>query len=164
MSRPFKDEKLAISIGYKLKELREKYYPEHGRMPEMCKAVGVTPQTWNKWEAGISVPSDVNQRRIAKLFNISVAELRGENIQSTTQAINPGKFPGSKSDVKFVESLRSAALIRQYLDTVQEYMFQGLLSADDFLALANSLISALQVATIDLERKRVGSSGKTDHA
>lgn len=74
-------------MGFKLKLLRSKQFPEHGSMKNMCDSLGVSPQTWNKWEAGVNIPSDLNQRKIAALFGISLAELRGDSLP--LEPINP---------------------------------------------------------------------------
>lgn len=65
-------------------------------LEEVGKAVGVSKQTVQKWEAGIVVPRSTKIRAIAKLFNISVYDIsdlppepeiinRTEMLESTLQ-------------------------------------------------------------------------------
>lgn len=105
MPRPKKDIKLATAISSNLKKLREKKFGSFGDMRKMCRAIGVTPQTWNKWEAGTSIPSDSNQRKIAKVFEVSVGELRNDTPTPSSPVFHP-----SEHSVKELIAVRAALL------------------------------------------------------
>lgn len=70
-------------------------FPGHGGQGKCLTAYGTNQATWSRWERGAATPSDVEQRKLAEFFGISVAELRNENA--------PAKRAGA---VKFTDDVR----------------------------------------------------------
>ena len=66
------------TIGLVIEELRSKRYTSHGGKKACAEAFGTSPQVWGNWEKGRRIPSDENQVKLAEFFNITVAQLRGE--------------------------------------------------------------------------------------
>lgn len=77
-----KDTTLARAIGKQIAFYREKKFPGHGGQGKCIAAFGLDPVKdrgkWSRWERGLAVPLDAEQRKLAKFFGISLAELRGE--------------------------------------------------------------------------------------
>jgi len=71
-------EKLANSI----RSLRKSKYSGHGGQKSAYTAFGVDGTIWSRWESGRSAPDDVNQRKLAKFFGVTLAELRGDHVET----------------------------------------------------------------------------------
>lgn len=83
-----RDVSLARRIGKKISELRGKKFPGHGGAGGCIAAfynidkrqVTQTQRVkWSKWERGVAIPEDKEQRRLADFFGITLGELRGES-------------------------------------------------------------------------------------
>ena len=81
-----RDTKTARIIGVFIRKAREKKFPGRGGKSEAARAFGVHPVVWGGWELGKSVPDDVNQRKLAKFFGVTLAELRGDHRSPPTDA------------------------------------------------------------------------------
>jgi SOS-response transcriptional repressor LexA len=73
----------------RLKELRERVQLSQS---DLGRAIGVSPQAVQKWEAGLSVPREAKRKEIAKTLSTSVRELvRGTELEevadSTSQKV-----------------------------------------------------------------------------
>ncbi len=71
--------KKMVPIGKFIKNGREKIYHGRGGISAAAKKYGTTSSTWGRWESGAAVPDDVNQRKLAKFFGVTLAELRGDH-------------------------------------------------------------------------------------
>lgn len=65
-------------MNKKIADLRKKKYPGRGGATLCAEAFGVGRQYWYDWESGKKKPGARNQQKIATFFNITLAELRGE--------------------------------------------------------------------------------------
>lgn len=74
-----RDATLASAIRSAIKKNRQKKFPGYGGQKKCAENFGADRAKWSKWENGLSVPSDTEQRRLAAFFGISMAELRGES-------------------------------------------------------------------------------------
>lgn len=75
---PKRSQALSKTIGLIIEELRSKRYTSHGGKKACAEAFGTSPQVWGNWEKGRRTPSADNQWKLAEFFNITVAQLRGE--------------------------------------------------------------------------------------
>ncbi|MCG6295771.1 helix-turn-helix transcriptional regulator, partial [Vibrio vulnificus] len=67
---------MKIMLQDVLKEMREK---ARLKQSEVAEYVGVTPQTYMKWENGKNEPKASNLKKLAEILNVSEVELcRGE--------------------------------------------------------------------------------------
>lgn len=72
-------------LGENIKILRKR----RGYSQEtLAQQLNVVRQTVSKWEKGISVPDADMLTRLAELFEVTVGELLGENIENKADAIN----------------------------------------------------------------------------
>lgn len=130
---------LLKAISYNIKKIRKKLY-DSGRKSFTQKGcadkVSVKQQDWNRWESGKTLPSPANQRKIAELLEVSLAELRGEAL--------PPPPVSEGMDTRFADALHWAAIIRYNLDAAQEFVLHDKLSAEDFAKLTESLIDVLE--------------------
>ncbi|MCC8189918.1 MAG: helix-turn-helix domain-containing protein [Planctomycetes bacterium] len=69
---------MAHTIGCNLKRLRQKKFPGHGGAKKCAEQFGVAAQAWSQWERGVKMPNDINQRKLALFFGVSVVAIRGE--------------------------------------------------------------------------------------
>lgn len=81
-----KDARIAKKIAVFIKNNREKKYPGWGGKTIAARAFGVKLGVWARWETGQSVPDDVNQRRLAEFFGVTLAELRGDHEKPSAEA------------------------------------------------------------------------------
>lgn len=84
-----RDAKTARFIGNFVRKGREKKFPGRGGKSAAAIAFGVTSQAWGSWELGKSIPDDVNQRRLAEFFGVSLADLRGDRSPPTASGAEP---------------------------------------------------------------------------
>ncbi len=74
-----RDPQTARFIGSFIKKSREKKFPGRGGKAAAADSFGINRTSWGHWEDGTSIPDDVNQRKLAKFFGITLAELRGDH-------------------------------------------------------------------------------------
>lgn len=96
--RPKKSLTTANTIGCEIRKNRKKCDSNLQNVAAIASKLGVSKQTWYKWEAGEVVPSDSYQQKLAEFFHVSVAELRGESIKSKPPASAGGL---SREDMAF---------------------------------------------------------------
>jgi len=66
-------------LGKRIKELR---LNKGIKQKELAQMLGVSENTMYRWEAGLNSPSDKDKGRLAKLLNVSIAYLIGEDFCS----------------------------------------------------------------------------------
>ena len=74
-----RDPKIARKVAILLRKLREKKFPGRGGKSAAANEFGVSTGCWSMWESGKTVPDDVNQRKLAAFFGVTLAELRGDH-------------------------------------------------------------------------------------
>lgn len=84
MTKPASDPIIAQIMGCNIRKFRKILY-DGGRktftQAGCADKIGVKQQQWAAWESGaLSAPSPANQRKIAEVLEVSLAELRGEAI------------------------------------------------------------------------------------
>ena len=107
-----KDTKTARKIAVFIKKHREKIFPGRGGKIAAAEKFGNAPASWSTWESGKTVPDDVNQRKLAKFFGVSLAQLRGDHEKPPAE----GEF-NSADILEKVEELRE--LVKQSEDLVR---------------------------------------------
>jgi transcriptional regulator with XRE-family HTH domain len=95
-----RDAKTAENLAVSIRNLRMSKFPNHGGQKAICEKIGgISPTVWSRWEKGKSIPDDVNQRKIAAFFGISLAELRGDHVEvSSDYAEHLRKIPNIPVD------------------------------------------------------------------
>jgi len=87
-----KDPATAEKLANSIRSLRKSKYSGHGGQKNAYTAFGVDGTIWSRWESGRSAPDDVNQRKLAKFFGVSLAELRGDHVEVPPDYLE--HFPG----------------------------------------------------------------------
>lgn len=127
---------LAESIGSVIKELRQKKYPNHGGQIKCAQDFGVSQAEWSRWERGIKIPSPQNQRAIADFFNVSIAQLYGENYTK--------EVPNSQAN-SILNLYRKVADINTLLTSLVQKAEQNTPDLPHTLKTLESLRSSLEV-------------------
>ena len=73
-----------MSLGKKIRELRKK---SNFSQEEFAEKLGVARQTISKWENKQTTPDVIQAQKIARLFNISLDELVGNEIKPIEDVI-----------------------------------------------------------------------------
>lgn len=68
-----------MEIGNKIQELRKK---ENLSQEQLAEKIGVARQTISKWELGETSPDLKEAKELSKIFNVSLDELVGNNINN----------------------------------------------------------------------------------
>jgi len=72
-SLPQKPTRLAL-----LRRAAQAAHPDVFTRIRVATMVGVRPKQYGKWENGQQIPNARNQRKLAKIFNVTVADLFGD--------------------------------------------------------------------------------------
>ena len=72
------DRVVGKKIAIFIRKNREKRFPGRGGASSAAKKFGIDQPSWWRWEAGKATPDEVNQRKLAAFFGVSLAELRGD--------------------------------------------------------------------------------------
>ena len=91
-----------MEIANKIQKLRKKV---NMSQEELSNKVGVTRQTISNWETGISAPDIKQAKELAKVFNVTLDELVGNEIHDTLikKTTNIEKLAGIT--IRFIEIL-----------------------------------------------------------
>ena len=87
-----RDATTAKSICSNIEKFRKKIAPERGGQKKVAEQYGVDSNKWSRWERGTATPTDLEQRKLADFFGISLAELRGEKIPPAPGSISSSVF------------------------------------------------------------------------
>lgn len=62
-------------LGKKIREYKERTFPERGSGIEIASRLGVTPQRLSQWMGGIKEPTPMQLHQLANLFSVTIQEL-----------------------------------------------------------------------------------------
>lgn len=114
-----RDSVTAEKIARYIKKERDKKFPGWGGKTSAAKAFGTHLANWSAWENGTAIPNDPTQRRLAKFFGVSLAELRGDKSPPTTESYEPGV------DMIAVEAAATLARVIGLVGTALEKTLDG---------------------------------------